>query len=168
VTPAGQVRSVLTDSSGRTRSRHAGDVPELRRRKTKIVATLGPATDPPGVLDALASAGLDCARLNCSHGTTDDLLRRAEEVRAAARRAGRPIGLLFDLQGPKLRLSRGTSERRVAVGEAITFSSSRGVDAPGHATVDFEGFARLVTERSEIVIGDGVPRFAVERFGDSL
>jgi pyruvate kinase len=141
-------------------------VPDLRRRKTKIVATLGPATDPPGVLDALATAGLDCARLNCSHGTTDDLLRRAEAVRAAARSAGRPIGLLFDLQGPKLRLSRGTSERRVAVGEAITFSSNRAADAPGHATVDFEGFARLVTERSEIVIGDGVPRFAVERFGE--
>jgi pyruvate kinase len=141
-------------------------VPDLRRRKTKIVATLGPATDPPGVLDALAAAGLDCARLNCSHGTTDDLLRRAEAVRDAARRAGRPIGLLFDLQGPKLRLSRGTSERRVAVGEAITFSSNRGADAPGHASVDFDGFARLVTERSEIVIGDGVPRFSVERFGE--
>jgi pyruvate kinase len=141
-------------------------VPDLRRRKTKIVATLGPATDPPGVLDALVAAGLDCARLNCSHGTTDELLSRAEAVRTAARRAGRPVGLLFDLQGPKLRLSRDTSERRVAVGEAITFSSYGHADAPGHATVDFEGFARLVTERSEIVIGDGVPRFAVERAGD--
>jgi pyruvate kinase len=138
-------------------------VPELRRRKTKIVATLGPATDPPGILDALVSAGLDCARLNCSHGTTEDLIRRAEAVRAAAQRAGRPVGLLFDLQGPKLRLSKGTSERRVVVGEAITFSSSGRPDAPGHAGVDFAGFARLVTERSEIVIGDGVPRFAVER-----
>jgi pyruvate kinase len=141
-------------------------VPDLRRRKTKIVATLGPATDAPAVLDALVAAGLDCARLNCSHGTTDDLLRRAEAVRSAARRAGRPIGLLFDLQGPKLRLSRRTSERRVVVGEAITFSSGGRPDAPGHATVDFEGFARLVTERSEIVVGDGVPRFAVERTDD--
>jgi pyruvate kinase len=141
-------------------------VSDLRRRKTKIVATLGPATDPPGVLDALVAAGLDCARLNCSHGTTDELLSRAAGVRAAAQRAGRPVGLLFDLQGPKLRLSRDTSERRVAVGEAITFSSYGRPDAPGHATVDFEGFARLVTERSEIVVGDGVPRFAVERTGD--
>jgi pyruvate kinase len=141
-------------------------VPALRRRKTKIVATLGPATDAPAVLDAMVSAGLDCARLNCSHGTTDELLARAEAVRGAARRAGRPLGLLFDLQGPKLRLSRRTSERRVAVGDAITFSSGGRPDAPGHATVDFAGFARLVTERSEIVIGDGVPRFAVERTGD--
>jgi pyruvate kinase len=141
-------------------------VSDLRRRKTKIMATLGPATDPPGVLDALVDAGLDCARLNCSHGTTHQLLKRAKAVRAAAKRAGRPIGLLFDLQGPKLRLSPSTFERRVVVGEAITFGSSERSEVPGHATVDFDGFARLVTERSEIVVGDGVPRFAVERTGD--
>ena len=46
-------------------------------RRTKIVATLGPATDQPGVLDALVAAGIDCARLNCSHGTREDLRRRA-------------------------------------------------------------------------------------------
>jgi pyruvate kinase len=141
-------------------------VPDAIRRKTKIVATLGPATDAPGVLDGLVAAGLDCARLNCSHGTTAELLERAREVRAAAGRAGRPIGVLFDLQGPKLRLSAGTSERRIRVGEAITFGSVGSADdAPGHATVDFDGFARLVTSGSEIVIGDGVPRFAVESAG---
>ena len=51
------------------------------------MATLGPATDAPGVLDALVAAGVDCARLNCSHGTSADLVRRASEVRAAAGRA---------------------------------------------------------------------------------
>ncbi len=74
-------------------------------RHTKIVATLGPATDAPGQLDRLIAAGIDCARLNCSHGASDDLRRRAAAVREASVRAGRPIGLLFDLQGPKLRLS---------------------------------------------------------------
>jgi len=137
------------------------------RRKTKIVATLGPATDPPGVLDDLVAAGLDCARLNCSHGDSRDLLRRAREVRAAAARAGRPIGVLFDLQGPKLRLSASTAERPVLVGEEVTFSSDGPyAAAPGHATVDFAGFAHLVTSGSEIVIGDGVPRFAVQSAGD--
>ena len=58
-------------------------------RRTKIVGTLGPATDPPGVLDRMVAAGVDCARLNCSHGTADDQRRRAGEVRAAAGRAGR-------------------------------------------------------------------------------
>jgi pyruvate kinase len=131
-------------------------------RKTKIVATLGPATDATGVLDQLIAAGMDCARLNCSHGTTPDLERRAREVRGAADRAGRPIALLFDLQGPKLRLSAGTAERPVEVGQTVTFTD--GTLEPGKdlTAVDFAGFARLVSRGSEIVVGDGVPRFAVE------
>src|SRR4051794_41968438 len=76
-------------------------------RRTKIVATLGPATDSDDVLDALVAAGLSCARLNCSHGSADDLRRRHPAVRAAAARAGRAVGGLFDLQGPKLRLGAG-------------------------------------------------------------
>src|SRR3954453_21816739 len=94
-------------------------------RRTKIVATLGPATDAPGVLDRLVAAGVDCARLNCSHGTHDDLRRRAAAVRAGAHAAAevsaRPLGLLFDLQGPKLRLSADTATRAVAVGDQVTF-----------------------------------------------
>src|SRR3954465_3284158 len=128
----------------------------MLERRTKIVATLGPATDPPGMLDRLVAAGLDCARLNCSHGGPDDLRRRAADVRAAAARAGRAGGPLFDLQGPKLRLSAATEPRSVALGDPVTFG-------PGHVAVEFAGFATLVTERSQIVIGDGVPRFAVER-----
>src|SRR3712207_2797219 len=121
----------------------------MRGRRAKIVATLGPATDPPGVLDRLVAAGLDCARLNCSHGTHDDLRARAREVRAAARRAGRPIGLLFDIQGPKLRLSADTEPRTLAAGEQVVFAGA-GRGGNGHVVVDFAGFAALVTERSEI------------------
>jgi pyruvate kinase len=134
----------------------------MLERRTKIVATLGPATDADGVLDRLVASGLDCARLNCSHGAADELRARAAAVRAASRRAGRPIGLLFDLQGPKLRLSGDTEPRTVAVGDVVTFVT------PGHAAADavvveFDKFGALVTERSQIVIGDGVPRFSVER-----
>jgi pyruvate kinase len=132
-------------------------------RRTKIVATLGPATDAPGVLDALVAAGLDCARLNCSHGTGDDLIRRAREVRVAAARAGRPVGLMFDLQGPKLRLSADTVERNLLPGDVVVLSGENHSSAPDRAVVDFQAFSRLVTERSEIVVGDGVPRLAVER-----
>ena len=132
----------------------------MLERRTKIVATLGPATDADGVLDRLVAAGLDCARLNCSHGSHDDLRRRAADVRAAGERSGRPLGMLFDLQGPKLRLSGATEPRTVAVGEQITFVTPGREDG---VVVEFDKFAALVTERSEIVIGDGVPRFAVER-----
>ena len=149
-TPGGRLRGVL-------------------ERRTKIVATLGPATDAPGVLDQLVAAGLDCARLNCSHGDADDLHRRATEVRAAAGRAGRPLGLLFDLQGPKLRLAGDTVERRVHAGDELVFTGtatgSGGLAGPDRVHVAFDGFVRLVTDRSELVIGDGVPRFAVQRVG---
>ena len=137
----------------------------MLERCTKIVATLGPATDAPGVLDSLLAAGIDCARLNCSHGTPDDLRRRAAEVRAAAQRARRPVALLLDLQGPKLRLSSTTVERVLVPGDSVTFASA-GASADGdRVLVDFPDFPRLVTERSEIVIGDGVPRLAVEHVG---
>jgi pyruvate kinase len=129
------------------------------------VATLGPATDAAGVLDALVAAGMDCARLNCSHGTAEDLRRRTREVRAAAKRAGRPVGLMFDLQGPKLRLSAGTVPRTVQAGEIVTFTSLDNPSADGQVGVDFPDFRRLVSDRSEIVIGDGVPRLTVESLG---
>ena len=132
----------------------------MHGRHSKIVATLGPATDPPGRLDQLIAAGLDCARLNCSHGTHEDLRRRAREVREAAARARRPIGLLFDLQGPKLRLSAGTETRALQLDETVVFCGN-GAAGLDRVVVDFPDFAGLVTERSEIVIGDGVPRLAV-------
>jgi pyruvate kinase len=135
-------------------------------RRTKIVATLGPATDADGVLDRLIAAGMDCARLNCSHGTHDDLRGRAAAVREASERAGRSIGLLFDLQGPKLRLAADVAARAVQRGDSMTFCGPRRATGPHHVAVEFEQFAALVTERSELVIGDGVPRFSVERIED--
>ncbi len=75
-------------------------------RRTKIVATLGPATDGSGMLDRLVAAGLDAARLNYSHGEANDHAKRAAAVREAAAKAGREIGIIADLQGPKIRLER--------------------------------------------------------------
>ncbi len=76
------------------------------RRRTKIIATLGPATDAPGVLTALVEAGLNVVRLNLSHGKAEDHLQRADAVRAAAKAAGREVAILADLQGPKIRVQR--------------------------------------------------------------
>ena len=129
------------------------------------MATLGPATDPDGVLDALADAGIDCARLNCSHGTADDLRSRADAVREAAERGGRAIGLLFDLQGPKLRLAADTAPRTITPGETVVFTGRENGGTEERVRVDFPDFVRLVTDRSQIVIGDGVPRLIVESLG---
>lgn len=75
-------------------------------RRTKIIATLGPATDDPKALDELIQAGVDVVRLNFSHGTHDEHRNRGETVRNRARAHGRQVGVLVDLQGPKIRIER--------------------------------------------------------------
>jgi pyruvate kinase len=130
-------------------------------RRTKILATLGPATDDPKRLDAMVAAGMDGGRINCAHDTPESWRRRAAALRGAAQRAGRPLALLLDLAGPKMRLSSGVRARQVTAGESVIFAA--GDDPPsGAVLVDWPGFAEAVTVgRSEIVIGDGVPRFRV-------
>jgi len=76
------------------------------QRRTKIVATLGPSTDDPKVMDDMIQAGVDVVRLNFSHGSPEDHIRRAEAVRNRARAHGRQVGVLVDLQGPKIRIDR--------------------------------------------------------------
>jgi pyruvate kinase len=79
---------------------------ELQLRRTKIIATLGPATDAPGMLQRILEEGVDVVRLNLSHGAPEDHQRRADEVRAAAAALGREVAILADLQGPKIRIAK--------------------------------------------------------------
>ncbi len=73
------------------------------RRRTRIVATIGPATDPPGMLEQVLRAGVDVVRINFSHGKADEHMRRIKQAREAARNFDRPLAVLADLPGPKLR-----------------------------------------------------------------
>jgi pyruvate kinase len=90
-------------------------------RRTKIVATLGPATDSPDVLDAVLRAGVDVARINFSHGSADEHLARVTRFRESARRVGKFAAVLADLPGPKLRVKLA-AERQLAVGDSLSFS----------------------------------------------
>src|SRR6202046_5249121 len=97
-------------------------------RRTKIVATLGPATDDPAVLEDMVRAGVDVVRLNFSHGVVADHARRVELVREAARQAGRYVGVLGDLQGPKIRIDRfAAGKAYLADGAAVTLDAALGV-----------------------------------------
>src|SRR6218665_3284020 len=80
-------------------------------RRTKIVATLGPASNSPEVLEKLILAGIDVARLNFSHGTPAEHKARAQLVRELAAKHGRHVALLGDLQGPKIRIAKFTAKR---------------------------------------------------------
>src|SRR5487761_1182404 len=80
-------------------------------RRTKLVATLGPATDDPKIIDRLIAAGVDVVRLNFSHASPEAHFRRANAARASAEAQGRPVGVLVDLQGPKIRIGRFTDHK---------------------------------------------------------
>src|SRR5579862_4120347 len=98
------VRSPTNAERARGRNRHP-DAPALRRRRSaKIVATLGPASAGYDRIRALFEAGVDVFRLNFSHGTHDQHRARFDEIRQVEAETGRPIGILADLQGPKLRV----------------------------------------------------------------
>lgn len=90
-------------------------------RRTKILATLGPATDSPKVLGELIHAGVDVVRINLSHGSHDDHRKRAEAVRDCARSCGREVGILADLQGPKIRIGR-FAQGKIQLEEGADFS----------------------------------------------
>ncbi len=90
------------------------------KRRTKIVATLGPSTDDPKVLREVIDAGLDVARINFSHGEDADHRTRIEALRAAAAAAGREVGLMGDLQGPKIRVRR-FKDSKVTLNEGAKF-----------------------------------------------
>ncbi|HEX7381985.1 MAG TPA: pyruvate kinase [Nevskiaceae bacterium] len=99
-------------------------------RRTKIVATLGPATDPPGVLRRLVAAGTDLVRLNFSHGSAEDHARRARAVRAAADAQGRDVAVLADLQGPKIRIeSFAAGEVELVEGQHFVIDTAMGAEA---------------------------------------
>ena len=132
-------------------------------RRTKILATLGPATDRPGVLDSMIEAGMDGARVNCSHGTAEDWHGRVRSVRAAARAAGRHVAVLVDLQGPKIRLAASVEAQSVAEGDRVRFCAAGEAAVPGAVAVEWPAFLDAVTPgQSDVIIGDGLPRFHVE------
>lgn len=95
----------------------------MRKRRTKIVATLGPASSSPEVIERMILAGMDVARLNFSHGSPEDHIARARLIRELAQTHGRHVALLGDLQGPKIRIARFANKRIVLqTGDKFTLS----------------------------------------------
>ncbi|WP_159942201.1 MULTISPECIES: pyruvate kinase [unclassified Nocardiopsis] len=130
-------------------------------RRAKIVATLGPATSSPETLRRLVDAGLDVARLNLSHGTHDDHSANLANLRQAAEDAQRAVGVLADLQGPKIRV--GTfpdGPVDLNVGDEFTITTD---DVPGDATrvsTTYKGLPNDVRPGDRVLIDDG--RIALE------
>jgi pyruvate kinase len=125
-------------------------------RRAKIVATMGPATRRPGTVRALVEAGMDVARLNMSHGTYEEHAASLDNVRAAAAATGRAVGVLVDLQGPKIRLGRFASGP-VLLDAGAVFSITTD-DVPGDAELVSTTYAGLpgdVSPGDPILVDDG-------------
>ena len=129
-------------------------------RRTKIVCTLGPASEHPETIEQLAWAGMDAARLNFSHGTHDAHRAALQGVRRAQELIGRPLAVIADLQGPKIRIGRLEAPVTVHPGGTLmlTGSSDR---RNGDMEVTFPGLAETVAPGSEVLINDGLVRCRV-------
>lgn len=130
-------------------------------RRTKIICTLGPATRSADAILALVDAGMDVARLNFSHGTHEDHAEVYERVRAASDATGRAVGVLADLQGPKIRL--GTFEGGVAVlepGSVFTVTTEARQGTSQRVSVSYEALAREMSPGDTLLIDDGMIKLA--------
>ena len=127
-------------------------------RATKIVATLGPASSDPEVLERLLRAGVDVVRLNFSHGKAQDHIDRATLVRQCAARVGKPIALMADLQGPKIRVGK-FAEGKVMLenGQPFVLDASR--TEPGDLAgvgLDYKELPRDVKPGDTLLLNDGL------------
>ena len=131
----------------------------MQIRRTKIIATLGPATDSPEVLRAVIEAGADILRINLSHGTHEEQATRAVQVRSVAQDLNKEVAILADLRGPKIRLQRfvdGSIE--LQAGDTFTLDTS---DKPAMGTqtrigVTYKGLANDVSKGDLLLLDDGL------------
>ncbi len=127
-------------------------------RRTKIVATLGPATDDPKVLDKLIEAGVDLVRLNFSHDLPEMHMQRAERVRDRAQAHGRQVGVIVDLQGPKIRIGRFRKKRvRLEEGQRFVIDAEMALDAGDETGVGltYKALPQDVTRGATLLLDDG-------------
>ena len=138
-------------------------------RRTKIVATLGPATDAPEALAAIIRAGVDVVRLNFSHGSAEEHIERARRVREAAAAQGRFVALLADLQGPKLRIARFANNKvTLTAGQRFVLDAAMDKEAGTEERVgiDYEQLINDVRPGDILVLDDGRIEMRVDSVDD--
>ena len=133
-------------------------------RATKIVATLGPASSDPEVLERLLRAGVDVVRLNFSHGKAQDHIDRATLVRTIAQKIGKPVALMADLQGPKIRVGKFADGKIMLVaGQPFILDAARtepgDIDGVG---LDYKELPRDVRPGDTLLLNDGLLKLTVE------
>ena len=135
----------------------------LRHRRTKIVATIGPASRDPAILEQLIAAGVNVFRLNLSHGSLEEHRTNYGHIRAAAAAAGPHIAVLADLCGPKIRVGRfPEGQILLAAGDPLTVTTRDLPGAPGLIPSQYRDLARDVRPGDAILLDDGLLELRVE------
>jgi pyruvate kinase len=125
-------------------------------RRTKIVATLGPSSSDAKILDKMMEAGLDVVRLNFSHGSAQDHIERAELVRSLARARGRAIGVLADLQGPKIRVGKFAEGKvTLAVGDIFILDADCTLGNQERVGLDYKDLPNDLERGATLLLDDG-------------
>lgn len=133
-------------------------------KRTKIICTLGPATDDEGVLSRLLDAGMDVARLNFSHGTHAEHAERIARVRRACARTGSPCAILLDMRGPEIRTGKLAGGRPVALraGDEIVLTEREVAGSAALVTQTCAGLSERVRPGTQLLVDDGLIELAVE------
>ena len=125
-------------------------------RHTKIVATLGPASSSTEVLERMVQAGIDVVRMNFSHGTAEDHKARADGIRSAAAKYGRTIGILGDLQGPKIRVGKFENNKiMLVIGEAFILDAQCKLGNQERVGLDYKDLPKDVVFGDILLLDDG-------------
>ena len=133
-------------------------------RATKIVATIGPASSSPEVLLQMMQAGLDVVRLNFSHGTADDHRERAEHVREAARKTGREVAIMADLQGPKIRVGKFENGKvQLTAGSPFILDANCELGNDERVGLDYRDLPRDLKSGDVLLLNDGLIVLTVSR-----
>jgi pyruvate kinase len=128
----------------------------LSPNKTKIVATIGPASQSPEVLEAMLRAGMSVARLNFSHGDFSGHRRVIENLRAASAATGRRVAIMADLSGPKMRIGNfGVEKVELKSGERFTLTTDDVVGDRHRVSVSFERLPQAVMPGNTLFLNDG-------------
>ena len=133
-------------------------------RHTKIVATLGPASSDPQVLERMVHAGVDVVRMNFSHGKAEDHIARANAIREASALVGRPVGILADLQGPKIRIGKFADGRITLERDAAFILDARcEMGNAQRVGLDYKDLPKDVKGGDVLLLDDGRIVLDVER-----
>ena len=136
----------------------------LPDHKTKIVATIGPASESPDMLERLIRAGLNVARLNFSHGDFSGHAERIARIRAAEQATGRRVAIMADLPGPKMRVGKIEPEPiQLRPGESFTLTSEDVVGTAQRVSMSFERLPKVVKPGDRLFLNDGLVQLVVER-----